>query len=296
MKCLVTGSSGFLGKIIADELAKDNTVIGLSRTSGEIKLDLATTIPSFNDHYNVVIHTAGKAHSPPKNQKQIEDFYRTNVIGTKNLLKGLENHKLPEKLVFISTVAVYGENKGDLITERSDLKAKDPYGRSKIQAEKTIIAWCNKYKITYTILRLPLVIGVNPPGNLKAMILGIKKGFYFNISGGTSRKSMVLAIDIAKYILKASEHGGIYNLTDGYHPSFLELSSAIALQLDKKTPKNIPYWLAKTLAIFGDMIGNNFPFNSMMLIKIMDDLTFDDSIARKTFGWDPNLVIENVKV
>ena len=106
---------------------------------------------------------------------------------------------------------------------------------------------------------------------------------------------MVLASDVAKYLLKASEIGGIYNLTDGYHPSFFELSENISHQLGKSVPKNLPLWLAKGLARSLDLFGDKAPLNSDKLYKITSDLTFDDSKAREAFGWDPTPVLEGFK-
>ena len=143
---------------------------------------------------------------------------------------------------------------------------------------------------------MPLVVGLNPPGNLGAMIKGIRKGYYFNIAGGSAKKSMVLASDVAKYLLKASEIGGTFNLTDGYHPSFFELSENISHQLGKNRPKNLPLWLAKVSALIGDLFGAKAPLNSDKLCKITSDFTFDDTKAREAFGWDPTPALEGFKI
>ena len=139
-------------------------------------------------------------------------------------------------------------------------------------------------------------MGPIPPGNLGEMIKGIQNGYYFNIGGGKAKKSMVLAEDVAKSILKVAEIGGIYNLTDGYHPSFCELSINISFQLGKSRPRNLPLWLAKGLALIGDLLGAKTPFNSNKLHKITSDLTFDDSKAREAFGWNPTPVLEGFEI
>ena len=144
-------------------------------------------------------------------------------------------------------------------------------------------------------MRLPLLVGKNPPGNLGAMIKAIKNGFYFNINRGKARKSMVLADDVSKIILKASEIGGTFNLTDGNHPNFNKLSYSIAKQLNKKYIFNMPIFIAQLLSKIGDVIGLDF-FNSSKLNKIVSDLTFDDSKARKILDWKPNSVIKNIKI
>ena len=147
-----------------------------------------------------------------------------------------------------------------------------------------------------TILRLPLLAGKNPPGNLGSMVRGIERGFYFNINGGSTRKSMVLVDDVAKFISKAAYSGGIFNLTDGYHPSFAELSSSIAEQLGKGKPRSIPIWVAQLLASIGDLLGPRSPINSNKLRKITSDLIFDDSKARVELGWDPRPVLEGFRI
>lgn len=296
MNCLLTGSNGFLGRVLESSLSNNTVIHTLSKSSGEYNVNLETQIPIFNQQFDIVIHAAGKAHSFPKSIKDRDAFFSVNVQGTKNLLKGLENYKLPKSFVFISSVAVYGLSEGYLINEQSELNAIDPYGKSKVQAERLVLQWCTENNVTFSILRLPLVVGLNPPGNLGAMINGIQKGYYFNIAGGSAKKSMVLASDVAKYLLKASEIGGIFNLTDGYNPSFFELSENISRQLGKNRPKNLPLWLAKVSARIGDLFGAKAPLNSDKLCKINSDLTFDDTKAREAFGWDPTPVLEGFKI
>lgn len=296
MNCLLTGSNGFLGRVLESSLSNNTVIHTLSKSSGEYNVNLETQTPIFKHQFDIVIHAAGKVHYFPKNSEDRDSFFRVNVQGTGNLLEGLEKYKPPKSFVFISTVAVYGETTGYLINEQSELKALDPYGKSKIEAEQLVLQWCTVNNVKCTILRLPLVVGLNPPGNLGSMINGLKRGYYCNIAGGKARKSMVLASDVARYILKASEIGGIFNLTDGYHPSFFELSENISRQLGKSRSKNLPFWLAKGLARIGDIFGEKAPLNSAKLHKITSDLTFDSSKAREAFGWYPTPVLEGFNI
>lgn len=293
-KILLTGSSGFIGSAFLTELSFDFEVITLSRGDCHIIVDLALEAPVFQDSFYSVIHAAGKAHLAPNNL--VDNFHEVNVNGTANLLKGLENSFIPKRFILISSVAVYGIQEGDFIAENFPLNARDPYGKSKIEAEKLVVEWCCKHDVKFTILRLPLVVGNNPPGNLGDLIKSIKKGFYFNIGSGKARKSMVLAEDVAKVIDTASEVGGIYNLTDGHHPSFAELSYYISIQLGKKKPRNMPLWLANLVAKFGDLLVNKAPFNTSKLNKITSNLTFDDNKARNSFGWNPKPVLQRFKI
>ena len=293
-KILITGSSGFLGKHLVPMLSITNELYTLSRVNSNYSVDLSKDVPILNEKYDTVIHAAGFAHKINNESKNI--FIDINVTGTLNLLRGLEISVVPSKFVFISSVSVYGLVSGYNIDESSELLAKDPYGLSKIEAEKIILDWCNNNNVICTILRLPLIAGIDPPGNLGLMINSIKKGFYFNIENGKSKKSMVLANDVAKYILIAAEVGGVYNLTDGHHPSFYELSNYISKQLKKKPPKNLNYLVIKFIALIGDLFGSNALINSIKLRKITSNLTFDDTKAREIFLWNPTPILKDFKI
>lgn len=287
MNVLITGSTGFFGKIIAQII--DFKLYTLNRNHGDFICDLSLFSIEFNVNFDLVIHNAGKAHSLPKTEEEKISFFKVNVIGTKNLLKGLEMNR-PKYFVFISSVAVYGKESGLNISENEKLNATDPYGLSKIQAEKIVLDWCKNNNVVCTILRLPLLVGQNPPGNLGSLIIAIQKGYFFNVGGGKAKKSMVLAEDVARFITVIAPIGGIYNLTDGIHPTFKELSTVIA----KKKIWDLPLPLVKIVARIGDLFGDISPLNSMKLKKITFDLTFDDSKARKN-GWNSQSVLEFLK-
>ena len=295
MRIILTGATGFLGKAMLRQFAEDK-VFTLGRSNCDIIAELEKAIPEL-PAADLIVHAAGKAHTVPKNEVQTKEFFDVNVKGTENLLEGVKRSgSFPKAFVFISSIAVYGAEEGILLDEDSPLSATDAYGRSKIEAEKLVEDWCKKHNIICAILRLPLLAGSNPPGNLGAMIHGIKSGYYFNIAGGTAKKSMVRVEDVAAIVVKASEKGGTYNLADGDHPSFAQLSEVIAKALKKRKPMNIPFWLAKLLAVAGDLIGSKAPINSKKLAKITKDLTFEDKKARSLLGWNPQSVLARFKI
>ncbi|HWK99312.1 MAG TPA: NAD-dependent epimerase/dehydratase family protein, partial [Parapedobacter sp.] len=188
-------------------------------------------------------------------------------------------------------VAVYGVDEGSNINEQHALNGITPYAESKVLAEKWLSHWAMENNVTLGILRLPLVVGRNPPGNLGAMIQGIKSGRYLSIGQANARKSMVWAEDVARIIPFLGENGGTYNLTDGHHPTFGELEAKISKAMGKKNPKKVPFWVAEKLARIGDLFGDRFPINSSKLGKITSTLTFDDSKARTELGWSPTSIL-----
>lgn len=298
MKLLFTGASGFLGKNILPILQTqfaDVTTLGHLETD-DLTVNLAKTSPSLQEHYDVVLHAAGKAHVVPKAQEEIQSFYDINFTGTKNLCAGLEKVGVPHSLIFISTVAVYGCEEGELITEDHPLEGTTPYAKSKIMAEEFLQEWCAKNNVILTILRPSLLAGVDAPGNLGAMVNGLKKGFYLNIAGGKVQKSILMAEDIANLLPLIAEKGGIYNVCDSYQPTFGEIALSISKLLGVSKPKSIPYWLAWCVAQIGNCLGSKAPINSEKLKKITHSLTFSNNKIRKTLNWEPMDVLKNYHI
>ena len=273
-KILLTGGSGFLGSYILEFLKNKNyEVIKVGRSlESDIKIDLSLNKLSKID-VDYVIHVAGKAHAVPKTEEEKKGFFKVNYIGTKNLLHGLDTTKL-QSIIFISTVAVYGKEVGELVDENSPLLGNTPYALSKIKAEQSIIDFGVTNNIKTVVLRLPLITGKNPLGNLRAIIKAIKKGYYFRIGKGQAKKSIISASDIANVIPELFDLNGVYNFTDITHPMISEIDSIIANKFNKKI-KSIPIYLIKVIAKIGDIF-YFFPFNSSKFEKLTKNLTFSN--------------------
>ena len=297
MKLLFTGASGFLGNNIYSLLEEKYVIETVGITSKDnYNVNLAWEIPNLTGTFDVVFHAAGKAHSIPKTEEEKQLFFDVNLQGTKNLCAALENSGIPKAFIFISTVAVYGCDSGENITEEHPLNGTTPYALSKIKAEKYLEGWCAMHNVKLSILRPSLIAGPNPPGNLGAMIRGIRNGKYLSIAGGKARKSVLMVQDIANLLPMLIEKGGIYNVCDSYQPSFRELEMVICKQLNKKRPISIPYWLAKSMAVVGDCLGEKAPINSLKLRKITSSLTFSNEKATRELGWKPMNVLRNFQI
>lgn len=296
-KLLFTGGTGFLGKNVMPLLQMDYEVTTCGITPEDmIQANLAVSAPELPQQYDIVLHAAGKAHVVPKTEEEKKLFFDINYQGTVNLCKALERVGVPKALVFISTVAVYGCDYGERITEEHPLNGETPYAKSKIMAEEYLGKWCSEHGVVLGILRPSLLAGKNAPGNLGAMVNGVRKGFYMNIAGGKVTKSVLMAEDIARLLPLVAEKGGTYNVCDTRQPSFGELSASVACQLNKRKPISIPYWMAWCMAMVGNLLGSKAPINSYKLEKMTKSLTFSNEKARKELGWEPLDVLENYRL
>jgi len=309
MKLLLTGYPGFIAAEIktwfetngweVDTLSlapfPDNT----RKTGIHIICDLAQNVPVLQDtSYDLVIHAAGKAHIVPKTEEEIRSFFDVNVNGTKHLMTALQSHP-PKSLVFISSVNVYGKDEGAMIKEDSPLDGKTPFAESKIQAEKIIMESPFSQNVMRGIVRLPLVAGKNAPGNLGSMIHAIKRGLYFNVSGGHAVRSVVLNSDIPPFLHALAKHGGIYNLTDGRGISYRELSGKVRENIKCPARPGLPYWIAWCIAAMCEIVSRVFhrpmPLDFNKLNKLVSDLTFDNAKAARDIHFTPHPVINHIK-
>ena len=297
MRLLFTGASGFLGNNTFPLLRRmyDIMTIGLLQKD-DYTVNIAKEIPELYERYDIILHAAGKAHSIPRSEVEKQAFFDVNLQGTKNLCTALEKAGVPKAFIFISTVAVYGCDYGENIAEGHPLNGDTPYAMSKRFAEEYLQEWCYEHNVILGIIRPSLIAGPNPPGNLGAMIHGIRSGKYLSIAGSQARKSVLMVQDIAKLVPLLAEKGGIYNVCDSHHPTFRELETTICRQLDKKLPLSIPYWVAKCMALAGDCLGRKAPINSLKLDKITKSLTFSNEKAIRELGWKPTNVLENFNI
>jgi len=306
MRVLLTGCPGFLGNDILEFFTAQGAVVDTLSRSASVRekkashlvVDLSREIPPLSGkHYDLVIHAAGKAHAIPRTKNEAREFVDSNITGTRHLLQAMTEIP-PSSLLFISSVAVYGREHGDGIDENSRLNATDPYGLSKIQAEKLILDTEFTRPVIRGIVRLPLIAGTGPPGNLGSMLTAMRKGVYFNIGKGDARRSVVLRSDVAPFLNELAKKGGVYNLTDGRDLSFAELYKGITNLTGYTKRPAMPKWIAHSLAELGEIIqkisNRSFPFNRRRFKQMTQSLTFDSSAAQRDFSFCPRIVVEHL--
>ncbi|MDD3679784.1 MAG: UDP-glucose 4-epimerase GalE [Candidatus Shapirobacteria bacterium] len=90
-------------------------------------------------------------------------YFENNVLGTLNLLRSMEKYQV-KKLVFSSTCAVYGEGQYLPIDEKHPTNPTNPYGESKLMAEKEIFWFDQLFGIKSVIFRYFNVAGADSAG------------------------------------------------------------------------------------------------------------------------------------
>jgi UDP-glucose 4-epimerase len=171
LRVLVTGGAGYIGSVAATLLMKqgyqvtvlddissghvENIPVGARFVRGSL-LDREEVLDAL-DECESVLHFAGKA-LVEESVKNPELYQLVNVDGTNNLLTQMRDQNI-KKLVFSSSAATYGEVNTIPITESSETNPLNPYGYSKLQAEKLISKESAEYELSAISLRYFNVAG-----------------------------------------------------------------------------------------------------------------------------------------
>jgi len=282
---LLTGHTGFLGSVIYRELRKQFNVVTLGRNQYcDYTIDFSKWNGALELKHSIdaIIHVAGLAHNKAHSD---EEMIRVNVTAVDFLLK-LASRETIENIVFISSVAVYGKDYGLDITEVSDLNPKSVYGRSKRDSETLITKWAEENNTNFLTLRLPLIIGPNPPGNLGKLIQSIQNGNHILLHGNKAKKSVVFASDVAafieKWLLSSDKKPGAINLSNVNTPTFNWIEKTIVYSSPKPLKTSIPIALIWNIIVsMRKYLGISVPF----IGKLFYTLTFSDSLAREEYGY-----------
>jgi len=146
MRVLVTGLKGFTGRYLKAELINHgHEVVGLKADLTEAQA-LAEEVRYV--HPDWVVHLAGIAfvgHGEPN------DFYRINLLGTRNLLEALAQcSSRPSCVVLASSANVYGNRAAGLLRETDVPSPANDYAVSKLGMEYMARLWFDRLPIVVT--------------------------------------------------------------------------------------------------------------------------------------------------
>ena len=154
---LITGGAGYIGSHVTEILLKkrkkvfliDNLSTGhrklINKKAKFFKLDIHNKkkIKKVIEKYKIdsVIHLAANLIIR-ESQKKPKKYYKNNVLGTKKILEACVNTTI-KNIIFSSTAAIYKEGQYK-VSEKSVIKPKSVYGKTKIQAESLIKNFAKK--------------------------------------------------------------------------------------------------------------------------------------------------------
>lgn len=286
-RIVVTGSSGWLGGRISQDLEKSGYSVGrISRSRGtadEFPWDFAGDAPlgslaDFLRGAHSIIHCAAKVHAGSGTEAGADQFHKVNVEGTRRLIEAARMAGV-YRVVFLSTVAVEPpahQRKTGAV--EADQERDTAYPRSKRVAEKVV----QESGLDWRIARLAVVFGEGDVANFLRLARAINRRRFFVPGRGEARKSVVTverAVEIVRRLAEAEVpcHRMI-DVGRPERPSLREICDAFSeICSFPRVPAFNPSF-CRLLARVGDglgALGIKLPFNSTILAKLTTDTCAD---------------------
>ncbi len=307
MKILVTGATGFIGRVVVDTLFESgHTVLAAVRCSGvEQDFPSGVEVVAVGDigpetdwsqclrDVAAVIHLAGRAHQLNDSASDPEaEFHKINVLGTMNLAASAREHGAL-RFVFVSSIGVNGNGqvfpyRGNGYTSGDVPNPHDMYAFSKLEAETNLKNLSKHNGLDLVIVRPTLVYGPNAPGNLSLLIKLIRKGLPIPLRGIKNRRSLIGVNNLADILMTCSVSPKAASQTFVASDGILTSETLCTLLGDgigvKARLITVP---RKVLSFLAKLLKREKTFQSLA-----GDLVVDSSLCQEVLDWIPKISIE----
>lgn len=249
-----------------------------------------------------VIHLAALLHimnPPPALQ---EEYERINVGGTSTVVRSAIRAGV-KRVLFFSTIAVYGQSDGKILTEDTPPQPDTFYARSKREAEKIVLEAEGADGVQIgTVLRLGAVYGSRIKGNYQRLVQSLAKGRFIPVGNGSNRRTLVYGKDVARAAVLAMQHpnsaGRIYNVSDGKFPTLKEIISAMCEALGQRPPRfslpAAPIRLgAGIVEDIARLLCYDSPITRVMIDKYTEDIAVSSKRIQRELGFVPSFDLKS---
>ncbi|MFL9903779.1 NAD-dependent epimerase/dehydratase family protein [Paraburkholderia fungorum] len=301
---LVTGANGFVGKAVSRALRqRGDAVVGLVRRPGGSGEGVREWVVDHDDFQGLefawpaslrcdsVIHLAARVHVLNDTATDPLAAYRsTNVTGALRVAAAARRARA-RRFVFVSSIKAVGEGSaGRPITEADEPAPTDPYGISKLEAERALIEYGRESGLEIVIVRPPLVYGPGVRANFLQLMSAIAKGVPLPLGSITARRSLVFVDNLADALVHCTTDpraaGQTFHVTDGRDLSVAELVRALATQLH--APARLIAAPVGLLRLAGRLTGR-----SAQIDRLIGELRLDSSHICERLGWYPPHTVEH---
>lgn len=245
---------------------------------------------------DAVIHLAALLHifNPPSSLRGL--YERVNVDGTAIVVKAAMEAGV-RRIVFSSTIAVYGDSQGRILTEETPPHPNTFYGQTKHQAERIVLeARRQDGEPLGTVLRFGAIYGAHIKGNYRRLMEALAQRRFMPIGNGSNRRSLIYDKDVGHAAVLAVSHpaaaGRVFNVTDGDFHTLHEIIACMCAALGRKPPR-ISLPIAPARALIGLIekgcraINFHPPVTRETLDKYTEDIAVDGSLIQKELGFLP---------
>lgn len=314
-RALVTGATGALGPAVVKTLHQSGyTVRALCRTAPEpgllpdaaeiLKGDITDRefVRSACTDVQTIFHMAALLHvvDPPVDLRP--QYQRINVEGTANVMAAAVPARV-KRVVFFSTVAVYGKTNGAICDEDTAPQPETYYAQTKVDAEKVVLeALRADGRPLGAVLRLAAVYGPRVKGNYRRLLDALDRGRFVPIGSGGNRRTLVYDQDVARAALLAAGHpdaaGRVFNVTDGGFHTIREIVAAMCQALGRPGPRLClpvgPIRLAaRIIEKIAGSVGAGSPKLTAAVEKFVEDVAVRGDRLRRELGFSPRYTLSD---
>jgi nucleoside-diphosphate-sugar epimerase len=295
-KVLITGGTGFLGKYLVSillQLSSNVFILDFYAPNWDIskiifiKADVKDKdkISIVCKNKDIVFHLAAM---PSIAKGKISDYYKTNVIGTRNILEAAL-HNGVTKIVHVSSSTVYGIPKEFPLRETSQTRPLGKYGRSKLAAEKLCREFM-KRGLSVSIIRPRVIIGPGRIGIFSILFDRIRNNQAVYIIGrGDNIFQFTHVFDMALACIKAAEYekSDLFNIgSTKVLPVKEELKELIMHAHSKSKIISAPAFMVKPLLKGLSLLGISPLVNEQFAIADKN-FKLDTTRAYQLLNWQP---------
>ena len=247
-------------------------------------IDKKTDWSKILTNIDCIIHCAGQNSDISLLKKiNLKNYYKINVEGAKNLAYQAARAGV-KRIIFISSVKVFGENSKTLLDHKSETLCTDSYGISKLEAEQELFKISNKTGLEVTIIRPAIVYGKGAKGNFRKLMRYISKGFPLPFGLIKNKRSFINLDNLLDLIIISAKHpkaaGKILLASDDHDLSTLELVKKIAVQMNK--PIKIFSLNTSMMRFFASLFGKSTDID-----RLLNSFQIDISYTKQLMNWKP---------
>jgi len=239
-----------------------------------------------------VVHLAARVHvMDDRAVDPLGEFRRVNVDGTLRLARDAARSGV-KRFVFVSSVKVNGESApaGRPFSEESVPLPEDPYGISKLEAERRLLELGRQSGLEVVVIRPPLVYGPGVRANFAAMMSALLRGVPLPLASVDNQRSLVALDNLADFLACCITHpcapGEVFFVSDGEDLSTPELLRRTASALGRRARLfGVPPGM---LLSVGKMFGRH-----AMVERLTASLQVDTAKARRLLGWLPSVTVDD---
>ena len=228
----------------------------------------------------------------------LDEYRRANVGGTRMLLEESIAAGV-RRFVLASSVKAVGESNERPWTEQTVPEPVDPYGVSKLEAERVVAELAPPAGIDATVLRFPLVYGPGMRANMLRLFDAVDRGVPLPLGSVENSRSLVFSGNVAAAIVHVMSHraaaGETFFVSDREAVSTPELVRAIARALGRPARLlPVPPLLFRAAGRLGDLMSSvaTPPVDSGAVERLLGSLTVDSSKLSRLTGFEPPFSLE----